>query len=429
MKIKRFFAADMRQAIRQIRNEQGPEAVILASRAVDRGIEIISAADYDQKLILDMAKRLNASTKKSDSNAPSTELPEQTKQETEIEQDSSGSIEVRQQSQNSHQDLTTPELIAPKNRALQALQRELASMRGLVQDQLSQLSWDNYNRNQPAKAHHIKRLLGLGFSQKVAYRIIDALEEANDATKSWREVLQHVARHIPVTREDIISTGGIIVLVGPTGVGKTTTLAKFAACSALRHGSEQVAMVTTDNIRIGARKQLQTYGHILCLPVFMTTQERLHRVLDELSDKKLVLIDTAGMSPRDPHSYEGLDVLSTTTSINTYLVLSANTQRTVLNEVVRNFKRLIIKGCILTKLDESVSLGDALSVIIHHRLPLAYVSDGQRIPEDLYPARVADLLDRASMLVQRFEKAAAEESPALPKLMQKSKEMIADVFV
>ena len=430
MRIKRFFAADMRQAIRQVRNDQGQEAVILSSRAVDGGIEIISASGYDQKLILDMAQRVNTEANKITSKEPLTKFPvsELTERQPKSEQDPSN-VEVTQQSRDSHQDQIAPQLVAPNDHSLHALQRELASMRGLVQDQLSHLSWDNYNRNQPTKAHYVRRLLRLGFSEKVAHRIVDAIEEVGEPAKSWRELLQHVARHIPVTDDDIVRTGGTIVLAGPTGVGKTTTLAKFAARFALRNGSEQVAMVTTDNIRIGAPKQIQTYGHILCMPVFMTTQEDLGRILDKLSDKKLILIDTAGMSPRDPHGFARLDALSNAAILKTYLVLSANTQRTVLNEVIRNFERLVIKGCILTKLDEAVSLGDALSEIIQHRLPLAYVSDGQRIPEDLHPAHIADLLERASMLVQRFEKAAAEESPALPTLMQKSKEMIADVFV
>ena len=172
MKIKRFFAADMRQAIRLVRNDQGQDAVILSSRAVDGGIEIISALGYDQKLILDMAQRVNTESKKSTSKETPTKLPvpELTEQQAKSEQDTSSNIEVTQQSRDSHQDQTTPKLVAPNDHTLHALQRELASMRGLVQDQLSHISWDNYNRNQPTKAHHVRRLLGLGISQKVAHR-------------------------------------------------------------------------------------------------------------------------------------------------------------------------------------------------------------------------------------------------------------------
>lgn len=432
MKIKRFFAADMRQAIRQVRREQGPEAVILSSRAVDGGIEIISTAEYDQNLILDMAQSVKAETKENNNKQRliKPQVPELTLTATKAEQNSRSSIEAVHQTQDSQQDIKVFNAVSSQDHTLQVLQREIASMRGLLQDQISQLTWGNYIRNQPTKAHHVRRLVGLGLSQEVARKIVDALMETDDAVKSWRDVLQHVAKHIPVNHDDIIRTGGTIVLVGPTGVGKTTTLAKFAARFALRHGSEQVAMVTTDNIRIGAQKQLQTYGHILCLPVFMTTQEELGRVLDGLSDKKLILIDTAGMSPRDPHIYERLNTLLTAeTPVKAYLTLSANTQRTALDEVVRTFRQVVLKGCILTKLDEAVSLGDALSVIIHHRLPLAYMSDGQRIPEDIHPARVTDLLARMLMLAQRFERAAAEETPALPTLMHKSREMIADVLV
>lgn len=433
MRIKRFFAADMRQAIRLVRTEQGPEAVILSSRAVNGGIEIISAMDYDQRLVSEMVYT-------AEKNRPSPVVEPVTKKT----EHSDRKVQDRLEEHAVSEQLTTPPPVVVKPQALpastevdrplvldsktqdpalKALQQDLAAMKGLLREQLSGLAWGDYSRNQPVRAQHVKRLKRLGFSPSLSRELADAVQEINDPVKSWREVLYRVAKKIPTSQGDIIEQGGTIALVGPTGVGKTTTLAKLAALFALRHGRDQVAMVNVDTFRIGAQKQLQTYGQILSVPVITTRLDELGMVLDGLTDKKLILIDTAGFGPRDPRNKKRFQLYSKISSITTYLTMASNIQRNALDEAVRTFGTMGLKGCILTKLDEAANLGDALSVIIRHGLPLVYVSDGQRVPEDLHPARVNNLLTRAVSLAKKFNENVDEGSPVWPMHFRKTQEV------
>ena len=433
MKIKRFFAADMRQAIRQVRSEQGPEAVILSSRAVDGGMEIISAVDYDQDLISEMVGSAEHSTEtrreKEVQSSDTDSADSSSEDEGKAQQTGGVSPTAKKISSTNTSPTGAANVVWSQDPVLVEMRRELTLMKGLIQDQLSELAWGDYYRNQPLKAQHVKRLEELGFSPRLARQIIDTVREVRDPEKSWREVLYRLAKRIKVCGYDLIDRGGIIAVVGSPGVGKTTTLAKLAARFALQHGRRQVALISTDTYRIGAQKQLQTYGQILGVPVLITRRDRLNHTLEGLIDKKFVLIDTAGLSPRDLSATECFESNSNSSAIKTYVTLAANTQRAALDEEVRAFGVYGLDGCILTKLDEAVRLGDLLSVTIRHRLPLTYLSDGQRIPEDLHRVRVVDLLTRALVLGRRFGKAAAEDIAVTPSQKSKTKEMTTDAHI
>jgi flagellar biosynthesis protein FlhF len=432
MRIKRFFAADMRQAIRLVRNEQGPEAVILSSRAVNNGIEIISAMDYDQNLVTEMVQTAekNRTSSPSRDNLLTSPGPANVNhnlgEDDDVSQDTQTPLQqslASQVIQDSPLSISQDKIKKPEDPALTKMQQELADMKGLLREQLSQIAWGNYSRNHPIRAQHIKRLSRLGFSHKIAKDIADSVQEVDDPVKSWREVLYRIAKITPLAQHNIMEQGGTIALVGPTGVGKTTTLAKLAARFALRHGRDQVALVNVDTYRIGAQKQLQTYGQILGVPVMMTRLDELNLVLEGVADKKLILIDTAGLGPRDPRNKKRFSLYSKISSISTYLTLAANTQPHSLDEVARAFAPLDLKGCVLTKLDEASNLGDALSVIIGHHLPLVYLSDGQRVPEDLHPVRISNLLTQAVSLARRFHSEIEEESPAWPMRVPRAQEV------
>jgi flagellar biosynthesis protein FlhF len=194
---------------------------------------------------------------------------------------------------------------------------------------------------------------------------------------------------------DIVDQGGIYALVGPTGVGKTTTTAKLAARCVLRHGARKLALVTTDGYRIGAHEQLRIYGRILGVPVHLARDAKaLQATLRDLQHTHMVLIDTMGMSQRDRMVSEQVAMFGDT-NIRSLLLLSATSRGDTLDDVVRSYSGLGLSGCILTKVDEAASLASSLDVIIRHNLRMYYVSNGQRVPEDLHLPHRPYLLHRA----------------------------------
>jgi flagellar biosynthesis protein FlhF len=253
----------------------------------------------------------------------------------------------------------------------------------------------------------MRNLAGIGITPDVVRDVIAALGDGLTARTAWSAPLKQLEASIPLCDDDLIAEGGVFAIVGPTGVGKTTTIAKLAARYALRGRPEDVALVTTDTFRIGAREQLETFGEILGSPVYQAGDSaRLAEVLNMLSGRRLVLIDTAGMGQRDVRLARQLSWLAAADSrVKVLLALPANTQTATLQEIVEAFMVARPSACILTKTDEATSLGGALSALIRSRLPLAYVANGQRVPEDLHFARPRQtwLVKSALELMSRHE--------------------------
>ncbi len=402
MKIKRFFAPDMRQAIRKVREEQGADAVILSNRKIDGGVEIVSAVDYDEALIDNALERSEA--------ASQARQAENTKPDTPPQTQSIAAQLTQPQPATAPRAQTAPQPGAPRPSAVQwsqdpaivSMKEEIKQLRGLLEHQLAHLAWNDLKSHHPDQVALLARLNSLGMKPVVAQAIADQVSGYDDLEQAWRTVLNLFAQSIPVTNDDILDQGGVIALVGSTGVGKTTSVAKLAARFALRHGQRRVALVSTDSYRIGAHEQLMTYGKILGVPVHVAADhEELQQVLKGLMDKHLVLIDTAGMSQRDIRLSEQFATLQHPgMPIKTYLVLSATAQGPVQEETVQAFRDVDLDGCILTKIDETASLGGTLSVISEQQLPLAYIADGQRVPEDMQPARPHNLVHQAAELLK-----------------------------
>ncbi len=373
MRIKRFFAPNIRQAIRMVREEVGPDAVILSNTEVDGGVEIIAAMDYDEALLQGTGSVPASTTAAADSSKPAADPTR-----NEWSQDP----------------------------ALLEMRREMKSMRGLLEQQLSSLAWGDMARRNPARARLLHSLRDTGIRPALARQIASEAAQTADDDAAWRQALAILAHRIAVTNDDILDRGGVVALIGPTGVGKTTTIAKLAARYVLRHGARNVALVTTDSYRIGAHEQLRTYARILGLPLRVAASgEELRSALAGFSDKRLVLVDSAGMSQRDLRLTEQMALLADGGEpLRTYLVLSAAGQMFSALEAARAFQDARLRGCIITKLDEAMSLGGLLSVMIQQKLPVAYVSDGQRVPEDLAVARAHSLVSSAVGLAARAAK-------------------------
>ncbi len=394
MKLKRYFAPDMRQAIKMVREAQGPDAVILSNRRIDGGVEIVAAIDYDEALVQKMAAPRQPATPAS----PQTQSdPAAGKADAEAPRAPRPIIEWTQD----------PSLVA--------MREEIKNLRGLLECQLSGLAWGAAKRRNPRRTKLLERLTRLGLGAGLSRSVADRTRLGDNLENNWRQALGLVAQRVPIAGDTILDHGGVVAVVGPTGVGKTTTAAKLAARYALRHGRNRVALVTTDSYRIGAHQQLRTFGNIIGVPVQLVQDgEQLRQTLTRLRDKSLVLIDTAGMSQRDMRLAGQFALLQQGgRPLRVFVVLSTTTQRAALDEVVRAFAGIKLDGCLLTKLDETTGIGEALSVVIEHRLPVAYVSDGQRVPEDLLPARANNLVARSVALMQKHAEKPAEEAMAL----------------
>jgi len=382
MKIKRYFAPDIRQAIRKVRDEQGPDAVILSNRKVDGGVEIVAAVDYDT-FLADLGGAPGRT-------APPAVPAMQNREEI---------IPESPRPATAHAD------------PIDDMGRELKSLRGMLEHQLSGLAWGELGRRHPQRMLLIRRLRELGLSAALAQKIANEIPEQPDMERVWRQALALFAHYLPVTNDDILTHGGIVALVGPTGVGKTTTVAKLAARYLLRHGPHSVAMITADDQRIGAHEQLRIYGQILDIPVRLARDHQsLQAALTELRAHRLILIDTAGMSQRDLRLAEQLSLVRAgSPAVKLYLVLAANAQIAALEETVAAFTPGAVHGAIITKVDETSSLGGVLSVLGARGLPVAYVSEGQRVPEDLAPARSHNLVSRCVGVMQQTREVLARQ--------------------
>jgi len=284
---------------------------------------------------------------------------------------------------------------APLTDSMMKMRDELKSLRAMIENQQVLGEWSEIASKHPLRVSLYKRLTEMGLSQEVCKYLAKGLDSLTDVEQAMQAALKQLVHQLPIAGDDILNQGGVYAMVGPTGVGKTTTIAKLAARFAMQHGQRHVALISTDTYRIGAHEQLMTYGRLLGVPVHSAndTQE-LQQLLHKLHDKKLVLIDTAGMSQRDIGlSQQFAHLKHISSMIKPYLVLSANAQLSTLDEVIAAFKNANPAGCIITKLDEAASLGGVLSAVVKQNLPVAYVSNGQKVPEDIQPARAQELVN------------------------------------
>lgn len=398
MKIKQYRAADMRQALRQVREAQGPDAVILSSRKINGGVEVVAAIDYD---------------------AEATSMPEAV---------ASPAVAALGQTRARHdKGFAPPETSAGDYAAFAKrlsasggrdaaespadMNEELRSLRRMLETQLATLAWNDLSRRAPIQTELLRQLTALGIAHDLAGELVSQLPQRMELSEAQRIALAMLAKRIETVGERWMDGGGVVAMVGATGVGKTTLIAKLAARWVLRHGPRDLALVSTDCIRIGAQEQIHTLGRLLGTPAYaIDGAAELAGLLDHLGERRLILIDTAGLSQRDPRLAAELTTLASASErMETTLVLSAAAQAGAIEEALERFAPARPMTCMVTKLDEATSLGGTLSALVRSKLPLAYVSDGQRIPEDLSPARAHQLLARAVELSRKAGASADED--------------------
>ncbi|EMT5438337.1 MULTISPECIES: flagellar biosynthesis protein FlhF [Stenotrophomonas] len=285
-------------------------------------------------------------------------------------------------------------VVAQDDAEIRQLRQEVAGMRQVIEREMNRFT-DERLRGCPVRATALDLMDEYGFDAGLARDVAMQIPLETEAHRGRGLMLGLISRKLPIAPVDPLEEGGVIALVGPTGAGKTTTIAKLASRFAEKHAPRDVALVTTDTTRIGAREQLYGYGRQLGIAVHEANSGTdLDQLLERLKDYKLVLIDTAGLGPRDRALAAQLQWLRAARQVRTLLVLPANTSFGDMDEVVRRFGAANLQGLVLSKLDETGRFGNALSVAVDHALPITWVTDGQDVPDDLHRASAANLVLR-----------------------------------
>lgn len=424
MKVKRFFAQTMAEALKQVSEQMGPDAVILSNRRVDGGVEIVTALDYDENMA---RQRLGNQAEEATNGSRLAEM--QADQHRRLEDELSRSRdrirEVREKRASQG---------ASYAGSFAAIQEEVSGGFGDIEllpqapreaysDELAQMRAEISSLKDMMQGHRPQQEPEVSATTAVQQRLAERLQEfglgsdlagsisrrhkAGRLEDGWKQSLKMLCTGVRTSRMEWLDEGGAYALVGPTGSGKTTTIGKLAARYVLKHGSDSVALVTTDRYRVAAHEQLFVFGRILNVPVRVVDESHsLDDILDELSDRHLVLIDTAGLTSADKGYQEQLAELARSHhNIKTHLVVSATSQPRIMKSVWHCYKMANLAGCVMTKIDEALTLGESLGFVMETGLPVAYYTDGQKIPEDLHHAEAVPLVrlavDRLKTLQQQ----------------------------
>ena len=458
MNVRKFIAANARDALRKVKETLGNDAIILSNRGIPGGVEIMAVAARDMAMIVptqvadrapperrpapvdaDSDYRVSLSSARAQAQQPVSQVarhaiplqsspapmmrpaaqpapaarsigsvnagiprtgslrnleigrPAASTAATQPPPTQHSAAAPRPQMQASAPQRTEAEVVPMQ------VMDEIRSLRKIVEQHLAGFAWGEASRSAPVKTDVLRQMLDAGFSPQFARDLLADLPIEMDGMQAMAWVKGAADRSLYTigNEGDIVDRGGVYALVGPTGVGKTTTTAKLAARCVLRHGPNKVALVTTDGYRIGAHEQLRIYGRILGVTVYLVKDAaELRQTLTELQHKHMVLIDTMGMSQKDKLVPELTDMLAGC-DVQRLLLLSSTSRGDTLDDVVRAYEGDNLAGCILTKIDEAASLATPLDVIMRHGLKLHYVSNGQRVPEDLHLPNRGYLLHRA----------------------------------
>ena len=436
MTVRRITSPTAREALRRVKEELGPDAIVVSNKAVPGGVEItamsadslnaLSASAPTRRAIADTVPVAKSPLDEFDddytvslSAKAHSQVPFRTWQPAQVAVQPSEDAKPRVRPLPR---ASEPAPAAPLHSMRQdgiaaassvaepqvaQLMAEMQSIKSLLERQLAGFAWGEMSRQNPTQAMMLAELLDAGFSSALTRRLVEEMPKAIAAADGRKWLASAINRRLRTLSgdSDIIDQGGVFALVGPTGVGKTTTTAKLAARCVVRYGAEKLALLTTDGYRIGAHEQLRIYGRILGVPVHVVRDsDDLRRTLVELRDKHMILIDTVGMSQRDRMVAEQAAMLTRAGEVKRLLLLNAGSRGDTLDDVVRAYSGEDLAGCILTKVDEAASLGPALDAVIRHGLLLAYVANGQRVPEDMH-------LPNRNYLLHRALKLPAESSP------------------
>ncbi len=428
MSVRRFFGASSRSVLQQVREELGADAVILANKSAGEGVEILAVSQHDMSGLIGAPQVAEVQLEPSHASSPAhvpamsmaAAMPASKGQpvslRAHVERSAAaatpaGSLaggrapvprgldafsQLRPDRSSVSATSGEPVLAASADAETRQLLSEMRTMKSLIAEQMATLAWGESVRRRPLRGVMLRELINAGFSTVLARAVTEKLPDdySEPQARQWLHAV--LARNLACrAAPDVVTQGGVYALVGPTGVGKTTTAAKIAARCVVQHGAKGLGLITTDSYRVGAHDQLRIYGKILGVPVFVAQDAaELEHAVSAMTGKHLILIDTIGMGQRDSRMPEQQELLSVP-GIERLLLLNATAQTETLDDVVRAYGAGNICGAIITKMDEAVRLGGVLDVAIRRRLPLHFVTNGQRVPEDIHAAQAQYLVHHA----------------------------------
>ena len=436
MNIQRFTGATAREALGKARMAFGEETLILSNRATAQGVEVMATAEDSLSGLNARAPSAGAAKAESVARpAPAIAAPAPPATQRHVEEDTEQlamstlsfqdyvrerMLRRRQTEAPARGDETRrgsspeapfqrPAAAAPSKTAARALPKEatvgarnimdeIHAMRDLIEDRFNTFAWLGQAKQHPIQSNLMLTLLRAGYSPMLARTILEHMPESLTAPDAVQWMMEAIERNLKTSAMSVQEEGGTYALIGATGVGKTTTVAKLAGLCAKAHGAASVGMVTLDTNRVGGHEQLREHGRTLGIVAHLAhDRAALQDLLGLLSNKKMVLIDTSGLAPRDPGKDDSLSVLDLA-GIKRLLVLNAGAHGDTLDDMVGAFKSGQVQQTVLSKIDEAVKLGPALDVAVRHQLLLRGVTIGQKVPQD-WAAPDAGELVRQSMRV------------------------------
>jgi flagellar biosynthesis protein FlhF len=407
MNIRRFFGKNSREALTIVRQELGDDAVILSNRAVAGGNEIMAFREVEMNAMVNATPAHTTSELYETTPWLSLLNKNASEQQQSVTADSmDNTIKTSNHRQtplnhdvDAHNNLQANKSNAATSKQMVWMLKEMRSMRNVIESQLATIAWGNIQQRDPIKSEVLSGLLGARFSPALSRYLAEKLPSNLDSKKAQAWVKYILSKNLNTIENEaeILDQGGVFALIGPTGVGKTTTTAKLAARYVMKHGTQNLGLITTDAYRVGGHEQLRIYGKILGVVVYAVKDETdLALALNELKNKHTILIDTVGVSQRDRMVTEQIALLSSSkATIKKLLCLNATNTGETLTDVISAYKGKGLDGCIITKLDEAVTIGNTLDVIIREKLKLYYTANGQRVPEDINLANKIALIELA----------------------------------